>query len=93
MIYKFRTIIYDQVMLTKSDLKLIQELFTDSFNDSFEEAHNKLRDTNAIFKDQIVGEIKKLREDVIVTTGYRDRISDLETKVESIEKVLDLPQT
>ena len=58
-------------MLTKSDIKQIQKLFNDSFNQAFQESfseafekvYNKFKGEVVTFKDEIIGEIKSLREE------------------------------
>lgn len=70
--------------LTKSDLQNIREIFSDEFD----KAHLKLRDDVANFKDQIVSELKKLREEVTVVGGYKDQIEEHETRVTSLETSL-----
>lgn len=76
-------------MLTKSDLKLIQKLFSDEFSEKFSAAKKSLREDIVTFKDQILTEIKKLREDVAVITGYKDQIEDHETRIEKLEGILE----
>lgn len=38
-----------------------------------------------LFKDQILHEIQKLRDDVAIVIGYRDMIGDHETRIEILE--------
>lgn len=75
-------------MLTKSDIKLISELFSDKFSES----RKLLKDDLLTFKDQILGEIKKLREDVTIVTSYKDQIEDHETRIDKVEDILEIPQ-
>lgn len=92
-------------MLTKSDLKAIRDVFSEefsknfkkafdksfpqAFNESFSEARKTLKDDLITFKDQILTEIKKLREEVAVVIGYKDQIEDHETRIEKLEGVLE----
>ena len=39
--------------------------------------------------DEILGEIKAMREELTVVTGYKDQIEDHETRIEKIEEVLE----
>jgi len=45
------------------------------------------------FKDAILHEIQNLRDDITVTTGYRDTIEDHEDRLEVIETKLDISVT
>lgn len=69
-------------MLTKKDLQAISELIDTKINPKFK----KLREEIIKFKDEILGEIKELRDDVSVVTGYKDQIKDHETRIERLEK-------
>ena len=75
-------------MLTKSDSKLIEELFSEKFS----EARRVLKDDLLTFKDEILGEVRKLREDVIAVIGYKDQIEDHETRIEKLEEEVLRPQ-
>lgn len=86
-------------MLTKSDLRLIKKLILDTNEDLIEafgkihsETKKELGDKIINFKDQILFEIKKLREDVATVTGYKDQIEDHETRIGKLEEVLQ-PKT
>lgn len=82
-------------MLTKFDLKSIKQLISDANDqliDTFSKLHvqtkEELKNDIINFKDQILKEIKKLREDVISVTGYKGKIEDHETRIEKLEQVL-----
>ena len=49
------------------------------------EVKTELKNDILTFKDQILFEINKLRDDVTVTTGYRDMIQDHEARIETRE--------
>lgn len=49
------------------------------------EVKAELKNDILSFKDQILFEINKLRDDVTVTTGYRDMIQDHEARIETLE--------
>lgn len=49
------------------------------------EVKTELKNDILTFKDQILHEINKLREDITVTTGYRDMIEDHEARIEVLE--------
>ena len=78
-------------MLSKSDIQLISEIFTDAFEDKFSKASTTIRSDIAGFKSEILGEIKKLREEVTVVTGYKDQIEDHEKRITKLEQVQSSP--
>jgi hypothetical protein len=43
------------------------------------------------FKDAILYEIKGLREEVAIVTGYKDQIEDIDYRVERLEKHTKIP--
>lgn len=49
------------------------------------EVKTELKNDILTFKDQILFEINKLRDDITVTTGYRDIIQDHESRIETLE--------
>lgn len=62
-------------MITDADVKKLERKFA-SKNDLVE------------FKDSILGEIIKLREDIEVIIGYRDTIEDHDQRIEKLETVV-----
>ena len=52
-----------------------------------------LKDNLVTFKDEILGEIKSMREEVAVVTGYKDEIEDHETRIGKLEEILEPPVT
>ncbi len=59
-------------MITNNDIKKLKEVFATK-----EDIIN--------FKDSILTEIIKLREDVAVVTGYRNLIEDHDKRIEKLE--------
>lgn len=76
-------------MLTKSDLFKIKELLD---NYSTKTDFKELREDIVKFKDEILDEIRDLREEVTVVTGYKDTIEDHENRIVSLEEKTDLQQ-
>jgi len=71
--------------LTKKDLQDIGRLVTDIttvLNDSLKK---EVKDDIYRFKDEILGEIQNLRDDMQVTKGYGDRIENHEERITSLE--------
>lgn len=59
-------------MITDNDMKKLEKRFT-------------TKEDLVDFKDAILHEIRDLRDDITVTTGYRDRIEDLDNRLEVVE--------
>ena len=73
-------------MLTKFDIQLIRKLFEEELLG----ARRLLTDDILMFKDEIVGELQKLRDEVTIVTGYKDQIENHEDRIEKIEGSLGL---
>lgn len=71
----------DLTMLTKSDFLKIKQLVDESVG----KTEKRLKQDIVQFKDDILKEIKDLREEVTVVTGYKDTIEDHETRIEKLE--------
>jgi hypothetical protein len=83
-------------MLTKKDIQDLKEVFVtrEEFYDFREEVYERfdeVKETIIQFKDAILTEIKAMREELIVVTGYRqhlenheERITLLKSKSESV---------
>ncbi|HUD19892.1 MAG TPA: hypothetical protein VMR81_05610 [Patescibacteria group bacterium] len=72
-------------MLTSDDVKKI-------VNDVIDEKHVATKDDLISFKDVILKEIRDLRDDVAIVTGYRDMIEDHDERIEVLEKKAGIPQ-
>lgn len=66
----------EEKFVTKEDLKKTEKKFTDLLID---------------FKDAILKEIKNLRDDVALVTGYKDQIEDHDYRIERLEKHTKIP--
>lgn len=67
-------------MLTKIDINKLREAFVTK--DEFKDLKNDI----VTFKDEILHEIIKLRDDITVVIGYRDMIEDHEQRIIKLEK-------
>ncbi|MEK7079614.1 MAG: hypothetical protein AAB929_06085 [Patescibacteria group bacterium] len=83
-----------KVFITKKDLKNALDPYStrkELENTTIElikyigEVKTELKNDILSFKDQILFEINKLRDDITVTTGYRDMIQDHEARIETLE--------
>lgn len=79
------------VFATKKDLvKFVTKdhlgLVVQDIVDLLKEVRIELKGDILNFKDEILGEIVKLREDVTVTTGYRDIIENHENRLIKLEE-------
>ncbi len=66
---------------TKDDLSNATKELIDLINSFRSELKNDIVD----FKDSILNEIIKLREDVTIVIGYRNRIEDHDKRIEKLE--------
>ena len=73
------------LVFTQNDLVKLQTLI----DNSQERLKVELRNDILQFKDDILTEIVKLREDVAVVTGYKDQIEDHETRLTTVETKLN----
>ena len=69
-------------MLTKNDIKLLREVF------ATKEDLNRyaLKEDLVNFKDEILYEIRSMRQELVVIIGYKDQIEDHEVRLEKLEK-------
>lgn len=74
--------------VTKQDLN---DLETRNKNE-LQHAVSDFKETVLSFKDEILHEIKAMREELAIITGYKDQIEDHEVRIETIEKRLQIPQ-
>ncbi len=56
----------------------------DSLSEKFDEFKNKVYE----LLDKVMGELKAIREEQTVISGYKDEIEDHETRINKLEKVL-----
>src|SRR3989344_4482853 len=82
------------LMITDADIKKIEKALTRKFatKDDLKQFATKedlknyaTRDDLVNFKDSILTEIIKLREDIQVVIGYRDMIEDHDQRIEKLE--------
>ena len=71
-------------MLTKTDIGKLMKIFVTK--EEFKEVVNGLKNDIVGFKDAILNEIIKLREDITVIVGYRDMMEDHEQRINKLEK-------
>jgi len=84
--------------LTKNDLKLIRgvvhevvdEVVVEKVTDIVAENNQVIREEMIQFKDDILGEIVKLREDVVAASGYKDQIENHEERLVKVETKLGI---
>lgn len=65
-------------MLTSQDKNVVRDII--------KEEVRELKDDMLQFKDDILTEIIRLRDDIAVTTSYRDTIEDHEARIDELEK-------
>ena len=69
-------------MITDADVKKLKRVFVTK--DEFSNLKNDIVD----FKDSILSEIIKLREDIEVVIGYRDMIENHDRRIEKLETTI-----
>lgn len=77
----------DQKYATKNDIKDHLVAFEKRMDKKYAS-----KDDIISFKDEILHEIKGMREEVTLVIGYKDQIEDHETRIETVEKHLHIPQ-
>lgn len=70
-------------MLTNQDINKLKSIF--ATKEEFKELKNEFIDIVTNFKDTILTEIIKIREDIAVITGYRELIEDHEAQITKLE--------
>lgn len=80
-----KKIIQDELNIAKKE---IISAVTQNVDDSFTKKITQFKDDIFIMLDKVMGELKSLREEVGVITGYKDQIEDHETRIEKIETIL-----
>jgi hypothetical protein len=71
-------------MITQKDITKLEEKF--ATKDDLRKTEKSITEAITTFKDEILHEIKNLREDVTIVTGYKDQIEDHDLRIEKIEK-------
>lgn len=75
-------------MLTKTDLKAVQELFNE-FAETFKK---EIKDQVITRLDKVIDELKTIREEQTIMVGkqseHTDTLEDHETKIGKLEKIL-----
>lgn len=70
----------------RDEFTRIVEGFKDEIIHIFKQEAQKTRSDISTFKDEILGEIQNLRDDMEVTRGYGDRIEDHEERISTLEQ-------
>lgn len=68
----------------------VTSIVVEKVTDIIAENNQTLRSEIVQFKDDILGEIVKLREDVAVVTGYKDQIENHEERITRVETKLEI---
>lgn len=71
-------------MLSKSDLTAIRGIVKEEVG----VVEKRLDEKITIFKDEILGEIEKSRDEMEITKGYGDQLEDHENRITKLEKKL-----
>ena len=71
-------------MLTKTDINKLKGIFVTKHE--FQKVTTEIRNEIINFKDAILNEIVKLREDISVVVGYRGMLEDHDQRITKLEK-------
>ncbi len=72
-------------MLTKRDIQTLKEIFITQ--DDFNEFRGEIKNDILQFKDDILWEIKAMREEMTIMIGYRGTIEDHEQRIKILEEI------
>lgn len=75
------------VTLIELEKTLEQYPTKDDLRGALQKIEKSLKDAIVEFKDEILSEVKKNREETIVVSGYKDQIEDHEIRIDKLEKV------
>ncbi len=78
-------------MITKKDIEELKKTFPtkEEMTEAIQKAvQGGIRDTKPYWLDEMMGEIKKMRDEVAIVGGYKDQIEDHEIRIETVEKRL-----
>lgn len=80
-------------MLNKSDITQIRTVVREEVTTAKENLVDKktftgFKDKILNLLDKVMGELKAIREEQTIITGYKDQIEDHETRIEKLEEVL-----
>lgn len=83
-------------MITTKDITMLKKIFATKddlkiFATKDDLKYYAMKTDIVEFKDVILKEIKNLRDDVMLVTGYKDQIEDHEYRIERLEKHAKLP--
>lgn len=73
-------------MLTQRDIKEIRTIVKEEVSGNIN--HLPSKDEFYSKMDELMGEIKAMREEITVVTGYKDQIEDHEIRIGKLEDVL-----
>lgn len=75
-------------MITKKDIQKLEDHFRQIFatKEELQEVKRELKHDILQFKDDILWEIKAMREELAVVISYRDKIEDHEERITQLEK-------
>ncbi|MDO8609228.1 MAG: hypothetical protein Q7R95_01650 [bacterium] len=75
----------DDLRSTTNELIELIKAFRQELKDDMGNLQKEINEQFILFKDSILTEIVKIREDITVTTGYRDMIEDHENRIIKLE--------
>lgn len=74
-----------ETFVTKREHKIDMREMKDEILDTMESFRTEVKNTIYQFKDDILTELRGMRDELVVIGGHRDRIDDLDIRVTKIE--------
>lgn len=74
-------------MLTKKDTDTIIQIIKET--SVTKEEFTGFKDQTLTLLDKVMGELKAIREDHTITSGYKDQLENHETRISKIEDILE----
>lgn len=71
----------------KDQIRWAEQRIGDRIEDKLDETFRKYRDEVLTFKDEVVGEVKAMREEQTIHQGQHDNLTDLPERVEKLEEI------
>jgi len=75
-------------MITDKDISKLKQVFASK--DDLSTAVKELKNEIVKFKDEIVGRLNKIDDELTVTNGYGDQLEDHDNRLKKVEKHLNL---
>ncbi len=76
-------------MITKRDIEELKKTFPTK-QEMAAAIQKAIKETKPGWLDEMMGEIKTMRDELAIVTGYKDQIEDHEVRIDLVEKRLGI---